>query len=216
MKKIYFSLAVLVLASLACQFFSRPATQVPPSNRTILYQDDFSDTNSGWPVTSDASKSASYTADGRYQLTALEAQQDIWAHPGQSFGDVSLEVDAAKVEGSDNNNFGLLCRFVDDGNFYFFWISSDGYQVIGKYQGGQATFLSTEKMQASSAIQQGAASNHLRADCVGSNLTLYVNGTQVASASDTSFANGDVGVMIGTFDEPNVAIAFDNFVAYQP
>ncbi|MGC8855251.1 MAG: hypothetical protein ACP5QU_00455 [Anaerolineae bacterium] len=216
MKKIYFSLAVLVLATLACQLFSGPATQVPPSNRTILYQDDFSDSNSGWPVTSDASKSASYTADGRYQLTALEAQQDIWAHPGQSFSDVSLEVDAVKAGGSDNNNFGLICRFVDDGNFYFFWISSDGYQVIGKYQGGQATFLSAEKMQSSSAIQQGAASNHLRADCVGSSLTLYVNGTQVASASDTSFSKGDVGVMIGTFDEPNVAIAFDNFVAYQP
>jgi hypothetical protein len=216
MKKISFSLAALVLASLACQLVSGPATQAPPAERTILYQDDFSNANSGWPVISDASKSASYTADGRYQLTALNAQQDIWAHPGQSFDNVILEVDAAKVGGSDNNDFGLICRFVDDSNFYFFWISSDGYQVIGKYQGGKATLLSADKMQASSAIQQGANSNHLRADCVGPNLTFYVNGTQVASISDTSFSSGDVGVMVGSFDEPNVAIAFDNFIAYQP
>ncbi len=37
-----------------------------------------------------------------------------------------------------------------------------------------------------------------------------------ASVTDTSFTHGDIGLMAGTFDQPNVTIAFDNFVVREP
>src|SRR6185295_6876674 len=104
-----------------------------------------------------------------------------------SFSDVSIEVDGAKFSGPDNNDFGIICRFVDDDNFYFLIIASDGYQVIGKYLAGQLQYVSATEMQSTDAVKQGNATNHLRGDCVGSTLTLYVNGQQVASVTDTSF-----------------------------
>ena len=229
MKRIFFALAVLVLASLACNAISsgtsnpptlptQPSSQNTPQNSSgqVLFQDDFSDSSSGWPVDADTDKSASYTADNQYLLQAFTAKQDVWAHPGQSFGDVRVEVDATKSIGPEDNSFGLVCRFVDNDNFYFFVVSSDGYQAIGKYQAGQFSYLSADKMQPTSNVKSGTAVNHLRADCIGSTLTLYINGQQTSSVSDSSFSTGDVGVIVGTFDTPNVGILFDNFVVYKP
>jgi len=229
MKRIFLALAVLVLASLACSAISsgtsnpptlptQPSNQNAPQNSSgqVLFQDDFSDSSSGWPVDADTDKSASYTADNQYLLQAFTAKQDVWAHPGQSFGDVRVEVDATKSSGPEDNSFGLVCRFVDNDNFYFFVVSSDGYQAIGKYQAGQFSYLSADKMQSTSNVKSGTAVNHLRADCIGSTLTLYINGQQTSSVSDSSFSTGDVGVIVGTFDTPNVGILFDNFVVYKP
>lgn len=219
MKRILFALAVLVLASLACSALTggpAPTTAPVQQDKQVLFQDDFSNPNSGWPNSSDADKTANYSADGKYAVEAITTQQDVWAHPGQNFNDVRVEVDATKTGGPDNNGFGVICRFQDNDNFYYFMVSSDGYQVIGKYQGGQNKYLSAEKMQPTSAITAGNATTHVRGDCKGSTLTLYANGEQLSSITDTSFTGGDVGVIVGTFDEPNVGISFDNFVVYQP
>jgi hypothetical protein len=218
MKRALYALAVLALVSLACSALSGGSPSSPTSapGKQVLFQDDFSDSNSGWPSASDADKTANYSADGKYVIEAITTQQDVWAHPGKSFNDVSVEVDATKTGGPDNNGFGVVCRFQDNDNFYYFMVSSDGYQVIGKYQGGQNQYLSAEKMQPTTAITAGTATNHVRGDCQGSTLTLYANGQQLSSITDTSFTSGDVGLIVGTFDEPNVGVTFDNFVVYQP
>lgn len=221
MKRAILALSMLLLASLACNAVTGQPQAAPSAapvlpGRQVLFQDDFSDSNSGWPTTSDTAKSASYMADGTYQIQAISTQQDVWAHPGQSFTDVSVEVDATKSAGPDNNGFGVVCRFVDNDNFYYFMVSSDGYQVIGKYEAGENKYLTADKMQPTGAINSGSATNHVRGDCSGSTLTLYANGQQLSSVTDTSFASGDVGLIVGTFDEPNVSVSFDNFVVYQP
>ncbi len=226
MKKFLLVLSVLVFASLACSAIAPTSApnipNVPDSTsvpvvpgQQILYQDDFSDSNSGWPAVSDADKSASYSG-GQYVIQAITAKQDVWAHPGQNFGDVSITVDATKSNGPDNNDFGLVCRFQDDNNFYFFVVSSDGFQAIGKYVNGDFSYLTADKMQPTTAMNAGTTLNKLRADCVGSTLTLYANGQMLSTATDTSFSTGDVGLLVGTFDDPNVSISFDNFVVAQP
>ena len=209
MKKFLLVLSVLVLATLAC------STLTNGTNQQSLYKDDFSDSNSGWPEVSDADKAVSYSG-GQYLMQAIAAKQDVWAHPGQNLGDVSITVDATKSGGPDNNDFGIVCRYVDDNNFYFFLVSSDGYQAIGKYVNGDFSYLTGDKMQPTTAMKAGTETNKLRADCVGSTLTLYANGQMLSTVTDTSFTTGDVGLLVGTFDEPNLAISFDNFVVSKP
>jgi hypothetical protein len=68
----------------------------------------------------------------------------------------------------------------------------------------------------SDKILKGDATNHIRADCVGDTLTLYVNGEKLAEAKDSDFTSGDVGLMAGTFDQVGVDIRFDNFVVSRP
>jgi len=222
MKKVLLALSLLIFASLACNALTQPGISNavntpnavnPPKN--ILYQDDFSDPNSGWPSVSDADKSAQYS-NGQYLMQAIAAKQDIWAHPGQNFDNVSITVDATKSGGAENNDFGIVCRYKDNNNFYFFLVSSDGYQAIGKYVEGNFSYLSADKMQPTTAVKSGTATNSLRADCNGSTLTLYANGQMLSTTTDPSFTMGDVGLMVGTFEEPNVSIQFDNFVVTKP
>ena len=68
----------------------------------------------------------------------------------------------------------------------------------------------------SEQINQGNATNAIRADCVGDNLTLYANGTILADVRDSRFTSGDVGLIAGTFDIPGAEILFDDFVVRQP
>ena len=218
MKRVILALSTLMLASLACNAIQggTAAPNAVQPDKKVLFYDTFSDANSGWPTSSDTEKSAGYMPDGTYQIQAVTTQQDVWAHPGKTFGDVSVEVDAVKSGGPDNNGFGIVCRYVDNDNFYYLMVSSDGYQVIGKYEGGENKYLSSDKMQPTAAVNSGTIGNHLRGDCVGSTLTLFANGQQLSSVTDTSFTSGDVGLIVGTFDEPNVSLSFDNFVANQP
>lgn len=222
MKRALIAISVLMVASLACGALSGggtdptdPSQPVQPPASNVLYQDDFSNPNSGWPTAADADKAAAYS-NGQYVMSAFTTSQDVWAHPGQNFTDVSIEVDATKSGGPDNNDFGVICRFQNDDNFYFLIVASDGYQSIGKYENGDLIYLSGDQMLPTDAVLPGTATNHVRGDCVGSTLTLYVNGQQVAQVTDTSFASGDIGLTVGTFDEPNVAVTFDNFVVFDP
>jgi hypothetical protein len=107
-----------------------------------------------------------------------------------------------------------MCRY-QNGNYYFFVISSDGFYAIGKFTGGQAILIGQEAMVASGAVQ-AEGMNHLRADCIGNTLTFYVNDTQVASTQDADLTAGGVGVLAGSFAEPGVDVLFQNFVVLQP
>jgi len=224
-KKVFMAMAVLVLVALACSFSpvttaSTPTPKPPAggSSQQILFKDDFSDTSSGWDRTTNDYGTSDYY-NGGYRINVLKTDSFFFANPSQSLqNDVRVEVDATKIGGPDDNAFGVQCRYQDVDNYYFFYISSDGYVGIGIDNAGSKTILSSSdgNMTSDSNIKQGAATNHLRADCVGSTLTLYVNGTQVATASDSTFTGGDVGLIAKTFKVTGTDILFTNFFVYKP
>jgi hypothetical protein len=114
---------------------------------------------------------------GGYRILVRQPKFNFWSIPKKNFTDVRAEVDVIKLNGPDENRMGLICRY-QAGNYYFFVISNDGYYVIGKFIGGMTLLLGQSEMQASEAVQKGTL-NHLRADCIGSTLTFYINFTQV-------------------------------------
>ena len=204
-------IVVLVLAALACGS-STPSESLPEG---VLFQDDFSDTSSGWDRVNVGDGITDY-ADGVYRIWVNTTSTDVWANPGLDFTDTVVEVEATKVGGPDDNDFGVICRYQDESNFYFFIISSDGYYGLGKVVDGEQMLIDEEELMPSDAIQLGNVTNTIQADCVGSTLTLYANGTQLTSVEDGTFTSGDVGLLAGTFDESGTDIHFDNFVVRQP
>ena len=216
MRSLILFIFVLGIASLACQF-SSPLVSTPtppPQPGETLFYDDFTNPATGWDHFSSAEGTMDYDGSGyRFLVNALQA--NFWSTPGKSFRDVRMEVDVAKLSGPDENRIGLICRFVEN-NYYFFMVSSDGYYTIGKYIGGNAIQLGQSEMQFNEAIHTGLAVNHLRADCTGSTLIFFVNGTPVAKAEDSDLTEGDVGLLVGTFAQPGVDVIFDNFVVLQP
>jgi len=185
-----------------------------PAN--VLFQDDFSDPSSGWDRINQPEGITDYE-DGAYRIFVNTINTDIWANPGLDFGDVRLEVEATKVGGNDNNDFGVICRYQDPDNYYFFILSSDGYYGIGKVKDGVQTLIGVDAMPPSEAIIQGDATNRLRVDCIGPLLSLYANDEFLDQYEDTDFSSGDVGLIAGTSPEaPGTDILFDNFQVLKP
>jgi len=207
-------LAALILAALACQVFSEQGSDPGLPGKT-LFEDDFSDPTSGWNRVSTNKGQTDY-ADGVFRIFVNDSNLDIWSKPGRDFRDVRIEVDALKVGGERDNRFGIICRAIASDRFYTFIISSDGYYGIGKLNGQDYRLIGMDALQPSKAIRVGSALNHLRADCVGDTLTLYVNDEKLAEVRDGEYASGDAGLIAGTYDTPGTDIRFDNFTVYQP
>ena len=202
---------VLSLVSLACLSSGTPST---PSE--ILFSDDFSNTDKKWDQADTNSASTDYYNDA-YRIVVKESNSDAWSNPGkESFTDVEIEVDATKNAGPDDNDFGLICRYTDVDKFYYAVISSDGYYGIMKMTGNGGNPIGNESLLESDKIIQGSAKNHIRFDCIGSTLTLYVNDNQIAQQMDPDYTTGNVGLLAGTFDTVGTDIIFDNFVVFKP
>ena len=210
-------ISVLLAVSVACSLIPSggdgETESEKPSN--VLFQDDFTDPSSGWDQVSVEDGITDYV-DGAYRILVNTENTDVWSNPGLNFDDTQIEVEAKKVGGDDNNDFGIICRYLDTNNFYFLVISSDGYYGIGKFLEGEQILIGDESMPPSEDINQGNATNSLRADCVGNTLSIHVNGVLLAEYEDDSFTSGDVGLLAGSFDVPGTDIHFDNFVVRKP
>lgn len=210
-KRFFFIIMILLLASVAC--FST-ATKTPVSD--VLFSDDFSNTSKKWDQVSETTRTTDYY-NNAYRILVNDTNSDAWSNPGkESFTDTHIEVDATKNGGPNDNDFGIICRYTATDKFYFGVISSDGYYAIMKMTATGGKPIGNEHMAESAQVSKGAATNHIRFDCVGSTLTLYVNGTQIDQQTDTDYTTGNVGILAGTFTDAGTDILFDNFIVYKP
>jgi hypothetical protein len=209
MKKNYLGLLLLPLLLSACGIRSMPQGDV-------YFQDDFSNPGSGWDRVEGADGVTNY-ADGTYRIFSATPDYYMWATPGRQFpGDVRIEVDVTKKSGPDTDVFGVLCRYQDEKNFYILMISGDGQAGIAKRSTADMVMLSGDSLKSNPAIRPGLSNNHIRADCSGTSLSLYVNDVLVSNATDAEFSAGDAGLWLGAYDLPGTDLFFDNFIVRKP
>lgn len=181
----------------------------------VLFQDDFSDKSSGWSVLYTSDTLIGYD-QGRFRFLLGRPGIRSWSTPRLYLEDVKMIVDATKLSGPDDNEYGLICRYQDDNNFYSLVISSNGYYGISKMKNGKPSPLGADGMQVSQAIRQGNDTNHLQAACQGAILTLWINDEKVLEVQDFDFAKGDVGLLAGAAETPGLDVTFDNFIVIKP
>lgn len=187
---------------------------VPPAEPDVLLQDNFGDPCGPWETYSDGIVEKGY-ADGGYVMEAKTPAQFLWTKAGQDFTDVVIDVDTTQEVPAVDNGWGVICRYQDDGNFYFFEITNDGFAQLTAFVKGQQ--VSLVNWTATGAIRQGqGAANHLRATCSGDRLALEVNGQAVAEVRDSKFNRGDVGLIAATGSQAGARILFDDFVVRRP
>jgi hypothetical protein len=188
----------------------------PLPEGSVLFQDDFSRSSSGWEIRHRADAIHEYRG-GQYAMLVLSPHTSSWTTPGLEVGPVRIEVDALQVGGPEDNLYGLVCRYRDDDNFVFLVASSDGFAGIGAYRDGRRELLGGSALLPAASIAPGGSSNHLAAECLQDKLSLFVNGALVAEVSaDAGPPEGDVGLIVGTYLEPGVELVFDNFSARVP
>ncbi len=192
-------------------------TPVPQPGDVVL-SDAFNDNDNQWDLYAyDSAPSTISISDG---LFTFHLQQKSVFYPisvDSQLADVDMTFEATLAEGAGANTlFGGICRKVDRDNFYLFAIAGNGYYTITKYVNDQWTALIDWK--ASGAIRTGKATNVFRIICLGDTLQLSVNNRVVATARDSQFKTGAIGLVVGTFAaaNPSSKVSFDNLVVKVP
>lgn len=187
----------------------------------VLFQDDFSgEQDCGWSLYNQGGAVAEIDPDaGVLQISTSQPGQIWWTNPGREFEDAIITVQARQAGGPNDNAYGVICRYQNEQNFYVFLISGDGYYAIGKYQSGndQITYLTENgQYQYSDVINQGVATNRIRASCVGNELSLAVNGLPLFTTTDPTFVSGDVGLGVSTLEPGTAVVQFDDITVLAP
>jgi len=233
-----FAIVLLILVSLSCTnplttYFSTQtalmetataAMWTPTSTPTVtptntptftptpdyLYFEDFEDEDSGWVVSETTDVLREYS-DGGYRIMVKTESIFGWSliPDKENYSDVRIEVEAVRLDGPDVNDFGILCRYQDSNNFYALEVESAGKALIYKFEDGDYVGLSADHFEDVDGINSDDW-NKIVAVCNGENLELYVNDNLVASASDSSFSDGQVALVAGNGDLGGADILFDN------
>jgi hypothetical protein len=184
----------------------------------LLYDDFSGEQECGWAVYNRGGAVVDIS-DGALRISTSQPGQIWWTNPGRNFNDVVITVQARQVSGPNDNAYGVICRYQNTENFYIFLISGDGFYAIGKYQSGgsRVTYLSGEgEYQFSEIINQGVATNQIRASCIGNELSLAVNGLPLATVTDPSFVTGDIGLGVSTLEPGTAVVHFDEVRVLAP
>lgn len=97
---------------------------------------------------------------------------------------------------------------VNNGDGYLFLVEGSGRFAIMRSIGRNVTPL--VDWTSSGAIRTGAASNRLRAVCLGSYLAFYINDQFVGDAIDDRYIEGQVGFAAAAATRLGVQVQFDN------
>ena len=145
-------------------------------------------------------------SEGQYRIAPNGANRAAWAIYGAIYGDARLEATAQFV-GSGPGAAGLVFWHASPADYYLFAVSSDGYYQVGHFQGERwATVI---PWTVAPAIVAGGP-NSLLVETRGTQLTVGVNGQQLASVGDPGGGGGAVGLLATSFGKPGIVVAFTN------
>jgi hypothetical protein len=144
-------------------------------------------------------------ADG-YHLFARQPRQfvAIGTPTDPQASDVAITATFHKVGGPPGGGFGIIARdqgraardgVNQSGSFYVLEVGDRG--EIGIWRRDDDQWVDIVPWTASTAVRPGNSENQVTVRVVGSQLSLSVNGTEVASGADGTLRDGSVGIFAG-------------------
>ena len=188
-----------------------PAPLAPTETPSdVVFEEDFSTYRNHWlsEVLPDSEKGYE---NGEFRMSVYQENWATWTHPHppRDLTDYALEVDARRVSGPLDSEYGVLVHYQEaTDEFYLFVISSDGFFEVQRHEGKQWHDL--VKWTESAAIRGGEETNRLRVECHGSTMRFFANGELLAQVDDPTFGSGYIGLMGGAGKASGAVVAFDN------
>lgn len=211
LRRLLVMVAALVLSSMACSALG--GSSLEPAEPGVLFTDDFSDSDSGWGHSTDATGSLEYEG-GQYVFKVTEDFYLTWGNlVDRQFENIRVEVEVENKSRTDEPTFGVICHSQDDGNFYYAGFGSDGYYAIIRMVNEADTILTDpneNKWIFSEDITLNASQYRLAVQCAGGEISLMVDDKTIATVQDSTFTRGEIGLFVLTFDEPEADVRFDN------
>src|SRR5688572_21130875 len=190
------------------------STESQSTTGDVLLVDDFS--SAQWGTGTDANRSVEYASEA-LQMIVFTKNYFVWSPlDDKDYQNVHMEVTVINNDTDSTTAFGLICnqQAGEDNSFYYFAMTPAGQYAIAKAEAGQTdVFLTNNDEWASSdLITKNASSYRVGADCGNGNLTLFVDGQQIASISDSTYTGGGVAVFTWSGEEAASAnVSFDDF-----
>ncbi|MFN2151622.1 MAG: hypothetical protein ACK2T5_08505, partial [Anaerolineales bacterium] len=145
----------------------------------ILLEEDFNDDDPYAPwMKKKGSNWATGIAKKMYFMSVYGPKIEITsARTWLKLDEVRIEADITHNNG--NGYYGFHCRETPGGTYYTIFITTDGYYGFGQFNNDKTQFLRYAPLPKQDPPIDPKGTNHIRADCRGDALTLYVNGEAV-------------------------------------
>ncbi|MBN1976260.1 MAG: serine/threonine protein kinase [Anaerolineae bacterium] len=190
-------------------------THTPEPLGGLLFEDNFSDPESGWEEWEREEGRAGY-GEGYYYVIGVAEDIQVFGEGPQDFSDLVIDVYATQISAApaNINAYGVMCRVQADGDGYLLRVSGDGEYAIQRVVDGSFEFL--VDWTESGAINQGNATNHLHVVCDGTRLALVANGEVLAETEDDTFTEGGIALTATTFESEPTEVHFDDLLVLDP
>jgi hypothetical protein len=191
-------------------------TSVPVSEHTVLLNDDFSVSRDSWGTLDGEKSSVKYDND-TLRMKLFEKNYVVWSRPNDDdYEDIHAEVTVINNDTDSTTAFGVVCyQQSEDWSFYYLAMTPAGeYAIIRATDGDDDVYLTNDgKWGSSDLIAVDADTYRVSADCGGGTLTLYVDGHQIATATDSTYSTGHIGLFAWSGEDVASAdVSFDDFV----
>lgn len=176
------------------------------------YYDGFRQEDGAWPTRAESDRTVTY--ENRTLVFAMQASNSLsfsayTPEEALTTSDYYVEVASSYLEGEQDGNYGLLFRYVDNENFYFFEVNQGGYR-LQKFEAGAWTPLLDWVTDERLTTAAGAV-HLLGVWAAGADFALLLDGEIVATITDSTFPTGGVGLGAGTYTAENFVASFDDF-----
>lgn len=189
------------------------------TNWPLRMRDTFDDNRNEWPLEDDNDDLASVSwkiENGKYLWDAKAKQAFIyWTYPSVTpVTDFTLSIDGKQIEGSQDGQYGLVFRLLDEYNYYLFMIDQDKNYSFQLYNDGEWSTITYGTI--SPAVLQDAG-NQITVIGEGNNFRFYINDTFFSEETDYTLTSGKSGIAVGlTYPEDQAIFEFDNFELRSP
>jgi len=186
----------------------------------VLFEDRFDSNENDWFVGQDSDEYGYFEAniaDGLYQIYLNSSTKEGnfgWVEPfGQELENFEMVVAFEYVEASTSDyTYGVAFRTNLQGDAYMFQIDNDGYMISLTQANGNFTML--QDYTPSAAINPNGP-NEVIIVADDSALDFFINGTEVANLTDSTLAEGSIGIIVDVLGDGNeMVVEVDRIVIY--
>ncbi len=187
-----------------------PPTPSPRPTAELVVSEEFGDASSFWCQKENAAMIDWYCQDGELHAASKDQHSFQWKGLRPPYKDFIMQVQVRFIGDVGAAVLVFRATLRAQPSMYVSFVTPTGFGSLAKYtEGKQSVLIPSTDLP---AVKKGGATNTLQIVAQGSRFTLYANNVELARYSDSSYAEGNLG--LGAADGAHVI--FDNLKIWVP
>jgi S1-C subfamily serine protease len=179
---------------------------------SVVFEDDFIDNRNSWALGSDENGGVEIASD--QLVISLGVENYIqWTTLPTTYDEIIMTAEAQFIQSTGDGEAGFICGLRNSENFTILEVSEDGFYTIWKYVDDE--YVSLVEWTYSDVIDLSVPFT-LSAFCGPDRLALAYNDVLLVDLEDENYVPGNIGLIAGTWDFPDVVVGYDRFTIIEP